>query len=66
MRLVTEGFNNQNVLWDLVISDIRDRQMEALKYEVSFASSLGMGARFLCREIMVEGADPWGGRETAG
>jgi hypothetical protein len=64
-ELQLEGFNNQNVLWDLVISDIRDRQLESLRYEVTFSSSFGMGARFLCREILVESAEPFGGRAQA-
>jgi hypothetical protein len=53
------GFNGQNVLWDLVVVDIRDRQMEDLRYEITFASSYGMGARFFCREVAVAGVRLW-------
>jgi hypothetical protein len=61
------GFNNQNALWDLVVTDIRERQLEDVKYDISFASSYGMGARFVCREVTIEGLRPWRGRgENAG
>ena len=62
-QVVLEEFNNQNVLWDLAITDIRDRQLQDLKYEITFASSFGMGARFLCREVTIETVRPWEGRE---
>lgn len=60
------GFNNQNVLWNLVISDIRDRQLEELNYEITFGSSFGMDARFLCREVSVEGVRAWDARGESG
>ncbi|MFN0207061.1 MAG: Imm50 family immunity protein [Planctomycetota bacterium] len=60
-QVVLENFNNQNVLWDLAITDIRDRQIEDLKYEINFASSFGIGAHFLCREVMIERVRPWEG-----
>ena len=56
------GFNNQNVLWDLTVTDISDRQLSTLKYEVSFASSFGMGAHFLCRKVTISKVEPWSGR----
>jgi Immunity protein 50 len=62
--VVLEEFDNQNALWDLVITDIRDRQLQDLKYEINFASSFGMGAHFLCREVTIESVRPWAGREA--
>jgi len=62
-----DGFNNQNVLWDLTITDIRDRQIEGVRYEIHFASTFGMGAQFLSREATIEAVRPWAGRgESAG
>lgn len=60
-QVEVEGFNNQNALWDLAIIDIRDRQLEDLKYEVHFASSYGLGARFMCRAVTIESVRPWDG-----
>lgn len=60
-QVVLKEFNNQNVLWDLAITDIRDRQLGDLKYEITFASSFGMGAHFLCREVTIERVRPWEG-----
>jgi hypothetical protein len=57
-QVVLEEFNNQNVLRDFAITDIRDRQLEGLKYEINFASSFGMGARFLCREVTSRACGP--------
>ena len=66
-QIALDGFNNQNVLWDLAIADIGDRQLEGINYEVNFASSYGMSARFLCREVTIERVRPWEGRgEHAG
>jgi len=58
-KVSLDGFNHQNVLSALAILDIRDRQMESLKYEVKFISSFGMGARFLCREVTIERVRLW-------
>lgn len=54
-----EEFNNQNVLRDLDIIEISDRQMELLKYEVHFDSTFGLDARFLCREVTITNVQPW-------
>lgn len=62
-QVTLEEFNNQNVPWDLAITDIRNRQLEDLKYEINFASSFGMGARVLCREVTIERVRPWTGCE---
>src|SRR5215213_7267846 len=34
-----EGFNQQNVLWDLSIIDISDRRLERVKFEASFVGT---------------------------
>ncbi len=53
------GFNNQNALMGLRIEDIRARQLENVKFDVSFDSSWGVGAKFVCREVVVERVQPW-------
>jgi len=61
VQLKLDDFNNQNVLWDLYITDIRDRQMEFLNYEVHFNSSYGMDAQFLCQQVTIESVEPFDG-----
>lgn len=58
-RLKVENFGNQNAIVGLSIVDVRSRQMEALKFEVSFEGSFGVSAEFLCREARVESVRPW-------
>jgi Immunity protein 50 len=57
------GFNQQNVLSDLVIADISSRQLDLLKFEVHFASVFGVEAEFKCRAVEVEAVEPFGPRE---
>jgi hypothetical protein len=57
------GFNQQNVLSDLVIVDISSRQLDQLKFEVHFPSLFGVEAEFKCRAIEVEAVEPFGPRE---
>lgn len=60
-QLALTDFGHQNMLWELSITDIRERQMESLKYEIHFSGSLGLDAKFLCRTVSVEGVRPWDG-----
>jgi hypothetical protein len=59
------GFNQQNVLWDLVITDITSRQLERLRFEVHFSSSFGVEAEFKCRSVEIESVEPIGPREDS-
>ena len=52
-ELRLEGLDRQNMLWDLYIRDIRERQ------EVSLAPGGGIGASFLCNEIEIVTVRPW-------
>jgi hypothetical protein len=45
-ELQLEGFNHQNVLFDLSISDVKDRQADQLYFQVEFNPSHGLGALF--------------------
>lgn len=58
-QLRLEGWNNQNALMGLCITDIRSRQLDVLKYEVRFDSSFGVDARFLCRSVEIESVKPF-------
>jgi len=58
-NLTLEGFNNQNALMGITIQDIRERQLEGLSYEVSFASSFGMSTTFLCRQAELVTVHKW-------
>jgi hypothetical protein len=53
------GFNNQNVLMGLTIEGARAWQLEDVKFDIAFDSSWGVGARFVCREVVVESVQPW-------
>jgi Immunity protein 50 len=57
------GFNQQNVLSDLVIVDISSRQLDYLKFEVHFASIFGVEAEFKCTAVEAEAVEPFGPRE---
>jgi hypothetical protein len=57
-QLRMEGFNHQNVLFGLSLVDISDRQLDALRWEVSFESSYGVSAQFLCESVAVS-AEPY-------
>jgi hypothetical protein len=59
-----DGFDNQNAIMGLRIENIRDRQLEELRYEVQFGGSFGVSAAFLCRDASVERVRPW--NEEAG
>ncbi len=52
------GFNQQNVLWDLAITDISSRQLERLRFEVHFSSAFGVEAEFKCRSVEIESVEP--------
>jgi hypothetical protein len=47
------------VLFGLSFEDTSDRQLEELKWLVSFDSSFGLGATFMCKEIEVVRAVPF-------
>ena len=65
-QLRPEDWNNQNALMGLRITDIRSRQLDALKFEVHFDSSLGVDARFLCRSVEIESVKPFGPQRSQG
>lgn len=56
--LTVSDFNNQNVLQDLYIQDVSDRQMENIKFDVSFDWLDGLDAKFSCRAIRVLSVTP--------
>jgi hypothetical protein len=53
------GFNEQNVLFALTMTDTPATSNPSAPWEVSFHSSYGLGAYFKCRSIEVRGARPW-------
>jgi Immunity protein 50 len=57
------GFNQQNVLSDIAITDISSRQLDQLRYEVHFPSLFGVEAEFKCRAIEIEAVEPFAPRE---
>jgi hypothetical protein len=59
VELELEGFNHQNVLQDLSIVDIRHRQLERIKFEVTIPGNFGLQGKFMCRSIRVLSAVPF-------
>lgn len=57
--LSLEEFNQQNVLQGLSILDVADRQLERIKFEVSFDGIFGVSAKFQCNSISVESIEPY-------
>jgi len=57
--LLIEDFNQQNVLQGLSIVDISERQLERIKFEVSFDGIFGMTAKFQCNSISIESVEPY-------
>jgi hypothetical protein len=58
VELTLEGFNHQNALFGLGIKDIRERQLERIRWEVSFDPSWGVGASFQCYGVEVVSVTP--------
>ncbi len=61
VELHLEGFNHQNALFGLSILDLRERQLEHIRFQVRFDSAAyGMDARFQCYAIEVVSVTPCG------
>ena len=58
-NLQLDNFNCQNSLSELAISDISDRQLETIKFEVDFLASWGVSCKFVCRTISILSAEPF-------
>jgi hypothetical protein len=48
VELRLDGFNYQNALMGLTFADLRDRQMERVRWAVRFDSAFGLDASFQC------------------
>jgi hypothetical protein len=53
-----EGFNLQNKLHGLTLTDLRDRQMERVRWAVHFDSMLEFDASFQCFAVEVVSVIP--------
>ncbi|MBK8812704.1 MAG: hypothetical protein IPN69_18505 [Acidobacteria bacterium] len=53
------GFNYQNVLQSLEITEVVEAETEKPKYEISFEGIFGVSARFYCEEISIESVEPY-------
>lgn len=58
VELQLEGFNHLNQIWGLELTDISDRQMERVKWEVGFSGSWGVVASFNCYNVAVVSVTP--------
>jgi hypothetical protein len=58
VELRLEGFNYQNALMGLTLTDLRDRQMERVLWSVRFDSAFGVDASFQCCAVEVVSVVP--------
>ncbi len=58
-ELKLEDFNHQNVLQGLSIVDVSDKQLERIKFEVSFDGIFGLSAKFQCNSVHIESVEPY-------
>jgi hypothetical protein len=55
VELQLEEFNYQNAFMGLTLTDLRDRQMERVRWAVRFDSAFGVDATFQCYAVEVVG-----------
>jgi hypothetical protein len=53
VELRLDGFNYQNALMGLTITDLRDHQMERVRWAAHFDSAFGIDASFQCYAVEV-------------
>ncbi len=58
VELRLEGFNHQNALMGLTLTDLRDRRMERVLWAVRFDSAFGVDTSFQCYGVEVVSAVP--------
>ena len=58
VELRLDGFNHQNALMGLTFTDLRDGQMERVKWAVRFDSAFGADASFQCLAVEVVNVAP--------
>ena len=64
VELSLEDFNHQNVLQELIVIDVSDRQLEMVKFQVSFDGIFGVSAKFQCHSISIESVEPYTREQT--
>jgi hypothetical protein len=57
-EIAFEGFNHQNALMGLAISDGSHRQKERIKFEVSLDGAYGVDLAFVCSGVEVHNVTP--------
>lgn len=58
VELQLDGFNYQNALMGLTLTDLRDSQMEHVRWAVHFGSAFGVDASFQCYAVEVVSVVP--------
>jgi hypothetical protein len=59
IQISLQDFNHQNVLSHLSIVDLSDRQLEHIRFEVTFEGTFGVTANFQCGSIAIESVEPY-------
>jgi hypothetical protein len=57
--LKIEGFDTQNVLWDLELTDLGDQQPDGLTWQVNLPASVGFDASYRCEAVDIVRAVPF-------
>ncbi len=58
-QLTLSGFNHQNAIWELVIENVAEPELERAKYDVTFVGSFGVEAHFVCQRISIDDVRPY-------
>lgn len=58
VELELSGFNHQNALQGLTITDLRERQWEHIHFEISIDPAFGVGGSLQCHEVEILSAIP--------
>ncbi len=58
-QLTMTGFNHQNVLSNLFITEISEKQFVQMNFRVHFAGIFGVDLCFECNSIQVHSIQPW-------
>ncbi len=59
VNLELKDFFLQNVLWDLEIINLSDRERDKVTFKVVFRASVGLSASFHCDAVSIESVQPY-------
>jgi hypothetical protein len=57
-ELQLDGFNHQNAMLGLTLTDLGDHHPGRMQFEVEFDPAFGLNASFMCHSVQVVGVEP--------